>query len=144
MKILIIIFISLISISSALACSCLPSSVKDSFSESTEVFQGKVNGVQDSGELNYVVFSVSKVWKGDLGSETKVSTAINDGMCGYNFEQGKEYTVFANEKHVSLCSKTVPIVYGQEELSFLNKPNASFDPYPIIAVIIAGIVVVAI
>ena len=51
-------------------------------------------------------------WKGGEQTEITVSTAKSGAACGYGFEKGKKYLVYAGKEdkgkalHVSLCGRT--------------------------------------
>jgi hypothetical protein len=50
------------------------------------------------------------VWKGEMMKDFTVTTARQSAMCGYNFEVGKKYLVYANQSGdglmVNNCSRT--------------------------------------
>jgi hypothetical protein len=101
------------------ACSCLRSlepvkkQVRQAFKDSTAIFAGEVLEIsEDSADENslLVKIKVAKSWKGELSSEVTITTAKNSAMCGYSFEVGKKYLVYANglkdSLMVSNCSRT--------------------------------------
>lgn len=101
------------------ACSCmfsqepLKKQVETAYKDSAAIFTGKVLSVQPSpGEATYVTvkFAVAKTWKGSKGTEISVTTEKDSAMCGYYFEVGKEYVVYANAAKMALttsnCSRT--------------------------------------
>jgi hypothetical protein len=103
----------------AFACSCpvIPGpekkQVQQAFSGSVAIFSGEVLEISDSStDINIwlVKFKVAKSWKGDLNGEVTITTAKNSAMCGYSFEIGKQYLVYANGARdalmVSNCSRT--------------------------------------
>ncbi len=120
----VIAFSSLIS-----ACSCVnPGSVEQEVNESDAVFQGKVISVIKEGEMykeKYkVIFNVSQGWKGEVNSVQEILTSDSSAGCGYYFEEGKEYVVYARnveEKlQVDLCSRTNNINNAKKDLEILN------------------------
>lgn len=87
------------------ACTCLPyTSVKETAEFSDGVFLGKIvstnrNEIDEfTAEFNAAtyVFSVSKVWKGDMGKEVRVKTEASSAACGSFFDVDKEYVVYVN------------------------------------------------
>jgi len=70
--------------------------------------------VRSSADPLHVRFEVARVWKGELGPEAVVTTAMSDASCGYPwFEVGKTYAVFASDAgdglRTGLCSGNVPL-----------------------------------
>lgn len=147
-KILLTIFLSSLlfftGADSVSACSCVqPSSPSEELQKSSAVFMGTVVNI-DSSRLQKakrqiglgssmdpveVTFDVSKSWKGPKNKNITVKTARSSASCGYNFEQGKEYLVYANESdeglNVSLCSRTSLASEAEEDVSKLGK---SYEP----------------
>lgn len=68
-------------------------------------------------------------WKGAAEKEVVVMTGKNDGICGYKFEKGKPYLVYANKtvrdkvKHLStgICHRTAPLADPAEDLKELGE-----------------------
>ncbi len=132
MKYFVIFLIGIISLSIPLyphessACSCIIESSDEALENSVAVFSGKVTKITEdqptwpiisSAEPVTVEFQVDRVWKGPSEKTIKVTTASDEGTCGYGFEMGKTYLVYSYEIEdndplvlkVSLCSKTSPI-----------------------------------
>ena len=96
------------------------------------VFSGRVIGLQLEPQepadptLSFrpedlvTTFAVSSVWKGSLGQETVVRTKFTCCACGYRFQIGETYLVyaFANKSglRTSVCTRTNPIGMAQEDL----------------------------
>ncbi len=123
----------------AFACSCLPSgSVAESVSSSAAVFAGTVTKVDvpqgqgmSSADSVTVTFATQKVWKGTTESQIVVTTSRDSASCGYNFELGQEYLVYANQNtegapglNVSLCSRTTILAQAQSDLAALGEGQA--------------------
>lgn len=138
----------------ATACSCARSGVQQELDQSARVFLGRVASVEprtprmDKGWLtatmgwikrmvdasqpvsqtdfpyNRVTFSVSETFKGSLVNYLIVTTAADSAACGYKFEAGKEYVVYAHgtdeSLRVSLCSRTGPLSDSSTGLSVLR------------------------
>ena len=142
------------------ACSCYPSaSPCFAFERSQAVFVGLVtsvtqdNIVQMLGEkkLSYgqkvVQFTVEESLKGVATKTVDVVTGMGGGDCGYKFETGERYLVYAH-KHESptnirgtplvliaggsslsillgtrLCSRTQPLKYAADDLELIRALN---------------------
>lgn len=140
----------------ALACSCvMPPTVQAAVTDADAVFLGTVLSVTPvnqtaSGGIyslnpisNEVVFSVSSAWKGVLRPEVKVHTGTGGGDCGYLFNTGNTYLVYAYSSHpgspvffignlrveiplgtqqfgTSICTRTVPLTQAAQDLAQLG------------------------
>lgn len=119
------------------ACSCATSGNaeqdrRDQAERADLVFTGVAKGqrVIDEGDPEYqgdesigTRFRVGRTYKGHPGRWVTVSTTANEASCGYNFEVGKRYTVFADESRgeysTNLCSGT--------KQGRINPDNYGFD-----------------
>jgi len=101
------------------ACSCVASlepdkkQVQKAFTSSSAIFSGEVLEISESSaDKNslLVKFKIAKLWKGELKREIIITTNKDSAMCGYGFEVGKKYLVYANglknELFVDNCSRT--------------------------------------
>jgi len=140
------------------ACTCLPpESPADELERSTAVFAGEVTSVKapsgpitSSADPIAVTFQVYTVWKGSHSDTFTITTARSSASCGYPFETGKEYLVYAHgeadDLQVSLCSRTKPLTLASSDLVALGrKERADIGAllqaykYPLIApVVIVG------
>src|SRR5438445_3870464 len=84
------------------ACSCASLSPSQQFQMADVVFAGTVTSINvpsgpqvNSASLEQVTFDVSIFQKGSLGRTIVVSTAMSQGTCGYPFQVGRQYTVYA-------------------------------------------------
>ena len=129
--------------SSTHACSCLAPEtddlrilVKKDYKDSTAVFSGEVIEItKDKTAMRLrVKFRRDKSWKGGVPAEFTITTADNSAMCGYNFELGKKYLVYARgEKsalRAELCTRTAPLASNEDTkiLDKLNKRKTKFSP----------------
>jgi hypothetical protein len=120
------------------ACSCAmpPGSQKEraerALSDSEAVFSGEVvridrpsGPMQSSGDPETDTFRVLKSWKGPKSGTFEVKTPVSDISCGYPFEKGREYLVYASEKRqgleVYLCGETKPLPKAKEDLAALGE-----------------------
>jgi tissue inhibitor of metalloproteinase len=99
------------------ACSCAADTPKGYAKRADVVFTGRVravaNGDDDgvSGDDNLRVrFRVKTVYKGKARRRTTVRTSESEAACGFTFDEGKRYTVFAQKANhklsTNLCSGT--------------------------------------
>jgi hypothetical protein len=81
-------------------------------------------------------FRVDEVFKGELASDSVVHTGFGDGDCGYAFEEGVEYVVYANIAddalrpgtqflRTSICARTAPVGEVPEEPAELRAAAAA-------------------
>ena len=130
----------------AFACSCaFPASAspqeitQQELSRSDAVFAGeavdidKPQPVTSSIAPMKVTFQVSETWKGAERETLDVQTAVSDASCGYPFDEGESYLVFASkgifceegELEVGLCGSTKPLSGAETELAALGPGAAS-------------------
>jgi hypothetical protein len=96
-----------------LACSCPPPpGPKKALEASAAVCLAEVVKIEEAGQERTVSLKVERWWKGGDAAEVVVSTSKSGAACGYGFEKGKKYLVYAGKEergktlHVSLCSRT--------------------------------------
>lgn len=119
----------------AVACSCLePGPARIELQRADAIFVGEVHEIAPIAPhpdvLGYrVYFRVSAAWKGALaGGEIRVQTNENGGMCGYRFEKGERYLVYASlsrdrsELWTSICSRTRSVMDAKLDLDSLGAP----------------------
>ncbi len=123
----------------SLACSCrlsqdsLKKQVSNAYKESAAIFSGTVKSVETAANGNEVIvkFSVKDTWKGAIGKEVTVMTALDSSMCGYDFEVGKEYLVYAygtvDELGVGLCTRTTSMP-NQSDVKYLARLKKKYAP----------------
>lgn len=139
MPILAFILISILligsfpSISSACSCAELPS-IEEELERSQAVFSGKVVKVRENRSLKgyitkSVLFEVSKIWKGVEQSQIIITTGQGGGDCGFDFKEGQEYLIYANESTMYgakslvsvICDRTNELDSSQEDLAILGE-----------------------
>ncbi|MDQ0417357.1 hypothetical protein J2Z48_001530 [Croceifilum oryzae] len=108
------------------ACSCVPlgDPIKEA-DKSSAVFVGQVVKLEDDANQHIATLHVSKRWKGELDPELTVYTALSGAACGFEFEMGKEYLVYATKENghltTTICSRTKLLSEAQADLDALNK-----------------------
>ncbi len=111
----------------------------DRLDNSAAVFSGKVVEFRKvivekpAGEVRIAFFQVDRYWKSNLVEnedykQLVVVTAIDHGACGYDFEEGKSFLVYADKwtyepdlMYTGLGYGTQPIENAQEHLAFLGE-----------------------
>ena len=137
--IMLLFIISMLAIDtdSASACSCVyPGPPDEELAQATAVFAGKVVGIIkpigfgsiSSADPIKVTFRVNTVWKGPVSLTTTITTSRSSASCGYPFEEGVEYIIYAygteDDLSVSLCSRTQPLDAAAEDLEVLGVGTA--------------------
>ena len=106
------------------ACSCIGtgSGSAANYPSNTRIFTGTVTQIEDPqgggplvSSMRPVVvhIAVEKVYSGRVGAEQLVRTVASGASCGFEFEEGQRYTVFAEPPatgdmlSVGMCSGTV-------------------------------------
>lgn len=117
--------------SNVFACSCftpegipIEKQVKDAYTKSSSVFVGQVVDVIKKPETNLIKFRVEKSWNNKFQKEMTVSTPGNSAMCGYEFQVGKKYLVYASGENdklsTYLCTRTASAT-ANKDVALLNK-----------------------
>ena len=122
--------------SSVYACSCVePQPVETELSRSDAVFSGRVLEVKEQTSIRGMMtkaalFEVDHIWKGGSESEIIIHTGSGGGDCGFEFEVGKEYLVYANHSTMYgdkellvtiICDRTKLVDEAQEDLKILGE-----------------------
>ncbi len=122
----------------ALACTCelpqpgktLSQQVAEARVKSKAVFSGVVLEVIENPQLFYVEvkFRVQSSWKLVNTDAITIRTGRGRGDCGYRFEIGESYLVYAygpDESHLetNICQRTTRQADAVEELGLLGKGN---------------------
>jgi hypothetical protein len=120
----------------ALACSCdlpipklsLKQQVKKAWKSSNAVFSGKVLEITKQPQNFYVSVRllVVDLWEGNLPKEVTITTGLGNGDCGYPFEVGESYLIYANgsdENKLStgICHRTKNLLEKPQDLKILGK-----------------------
>ena len=82
----------------------------------------------DVGNKATVTLQASEVWKGSQQQTVTITTEADSSVgCGYPFEEGREYLVYATggEPSVSLCSETKPLSEADADLEALGDGEAA-------------------
>lgn len=117
-----------VSAPSAAACSCVEFSPAQAFERADSVFVGEVvsfnirSGLfgQSSVDPSTVEFSVSEVWKGPRQETLTIRSVRSEASCGYEFQEGLRYLVYAREGQTGLCDGTSLAFHASEHLAALG------------------------
>jgi hypothetical protein len=114
------------------ACSCPWWPIQRYISSSDAVFSGKVVEIKkppsgpgwSGNDPETVTFRVIESWKGPGGGTLEVKTPVSGASCGYYFEEGQDYLVYASGKGESLgtsiCSGTKSLSKADKDLALLG------------------------
>ena len=124
----------------AFGCSCdlpwpnrtLKQRVTKARNDSRAVFSGVVAKIDQAPYSISVTFKVERSWKGALPNQVVVLTGRGGGDCGYLFEMGQRYLVYAYGSNVSslgtnICQRTAMLSESSDDLKILGKPRRSFS-----------------
>lgn len=114
----------------ALACSCAPPPPPAQARDAADsVFSGTVVSVTPGKNGLDVEIQVDRSWKKARCGTVVVQTPSDSAMCGYGFEVGKSYLVYADMQKgklsTNLCSRTRTIEEAGEDLAALGEPEES-------------------
>jgi hypothetical protein len=118
------------------ACTCalpfpnppLQKQVRTALNESRAVFSGKVLEVTEDPQTFYVTvrLRVERVWKGSPREDVRIFTGRGGGDCGYRFEVGRSYLVYAykwreGELGTNICQRTAKLSEASGDLRVLGR-----------------------
>ena len=68
---------------------------------------------------------VEDTFRGSLGgNDVEIVTGMGGGDCGYNFEKGRKYLIYASEYrgrlYAGICSRTRPLIEAAEDLAYFR------------------------
>lgn len=110
------------------ACSCIQLSPTQAFERADTVFVGEATEMkvrrgifgQSSIDPTTVEFAVSEVWKGARQESITIRTVRSEVSCGFEFEIGLKYLVYARDGQTGLCDRTALTNRASEDLAFLG------------------------
>ncbi|MGH9937166.1 MAG: carboxypeptidase regulatory-like domain-containing protein [Blastocatellia bacterium] len=102
-----------------IACTCMVTGPPcQEYWQADAVFVGRVKAkelkeVRVFGAEVRVTFTITEAFRGTLGKEVDIFTNNNSAACGYGFDRGGTYLVYANEYpkgggklHTGICTRT--------------------------------------
>jgi hypothetical protein len=134
MKKLFFSFLFIFSFMTAWACDCEPKATpQEAYAAADIVFVGKVINAETnwiSGGYKYI-FQVERTWKMSADTLLYLKTPLEQD-CGYIFEKGKRYLVYANKKFTAKetdsCSGSKTIEEATEDLQLWGEGTTPRDP----------------
>lgn len=115
----------------AFACSCLElAPPSKAYEESDAVFAGTVENIVHETGVYRVHFAVERAWKGVTETPQLVTTPDNGGLCGYHFQEGIQYLVYAHGKDsisTGICTRTQAVADAYEDFAYLG---SGYEPTP--------------
>lgn len=133
----LVLVASLCSAAPALACSCVFPTVEQAKQDAVALFEGLVTSVVDapaSGPDAYpehsVTLRVARSWRGlEQQEQVTLRTAKEGATCGYAFEVGTSYLVYAGgapgKLEVNSCGRTRRLSEASEDLAALGAGTPS-------------------
>jgi len=124
------------------ACKCVvPGPPSEEMEKFDAVFAGRVVSIEHSfdpnaatvgpGDRTTIGLEVSAVWKGAVHEDMYVTTPPTGGSCGFAFEEGREYILYAHDSpyddggySVSICSRTALLSEAQADLDAFGDGDA--------------------
>lgn len=114
------------------ACSCIrPPEAPIALAASTAVFLGKVTAIERGKNSLQVTIEVDRAWKGITTKTVNISTAENGAACGYHFEIGKSYLIYAHgdkpkegeqpKLSTNICTRTCHIDQAADDLKAIGE-----------------------
>jgi len=127
-------FFSVLNAGNVSACSCIflpetksiDSIVKKAYKNSSAVFVGEVVDIVQKPDVFFVQvkFVVEQKWNDGIKKTVTITTGKGGGDCGYPFEIGKKYLVYAsnskNTLQTNICTKTA-LAENNKDIAVLNK-----------------------
>jgi hypothetical protein len=117
------------------ACSCTePKGPQEELGTAHAVFTGQASRVKQNifqrlFGTTQIEFTVHQSWKGVDQKKITMKTSANTTACGYHFEEGKDYLVYANGNEgstISSCSRTKLVSQAGEDIKALGESQKSF------------------
>ena len=124
------------------ACSCVqPGPPTEELEASAAVFAGRVFLVEHSydpdgriitpEDRSTIGFDVSAVWKGAVHEDMYITTPPTGGTCGFVFNEGDEYIVYAYDSRyedggysTGICTRTALLGEAQQDIDELGEGQA--------------------
>ncbi|MCG8419708.1 MAG: hypothetical protein MJE77_17380, partial [Proteobacteria bacterium] len=117
----------------ALACSCARVDVEEAFTQSDAILIGEVvtieqsSGVPDDGPSSVyrVTVRATRWFKGESQVDIAVHTSGSDASCGFAFEVGQSYLIYASRYEgilgTGLCTRTRLVDGAEDDIQALER-----------------------
>ena len=124
------LLLGLASAEAALACTCAQSpAAPEALASSDAVFTGTVLSIDTTQTGRQVRLRVEGSWKGAKCGEVTIVTALDEAACGYSFQVGTSYLVYANRTQgklsTNICSRTQPTAQANEDFAAIGQPKTT-------------------
>ncbi len=120
------VFVLLVPVPPASACSCADAPVAAHLQNATVAFVGRAEDTKEAPEGLVTRFRVTTVYKGKPVGDAEVTTADNEAACGVPFVEGRTYAVFAQDQAgtltTTLCAGTTDDLASISELTPVAGP----------------------
>lgn len=111
------------------ACSCIELTPAEAFERADAVFVGEVTAFKvrsglfgkSSIDPTTVEFAVSEVWKGPRQEFMTIRTVRSEVSCGFEFDEGLKYLVYARDGQTGLCDRTALTIRASGDLAALGE-----------------------
>ena len=94
------------------------------------MFVARVTKIERGDRGQSVTMEISTTWKGTKGKVVTVETGLGGGDCGYGFEEGESYLVYAYQRKIEegsagplrtgICSRTRPLAKARGDIKALG------------------------
>ena len=116
----------------AAACSCAEQPFEMAHASAAAIFEGRVTSIETVDGTSRVRLDVVQTWRAAEHEHVEVVTAPNEAACGYTFEIGRSYLVYASSAEgdayrVSLCSRTRRMEDADDDRSLLGSGVVPVD-----------------
>ena len=123
----------LAAVPAAFACSCAPPPPPgEARDQADAVLAGTVLEITTETQPGLPVgrrtvrLQIEKIWKGQDCGELTLTTGLGDADCGYGFEVGKSYLIYAFQENgglaTNICTRTAKVDQAAEDLAVLGAP----------------------
>jgi MYXO-CTERM domain-containing protein len=131
---LLVLAVALLSLAPARAqaCSCAEQTFEMAERGAVAIFEARVSAIETAGDASHVRMDVVQTWRAAEHEHVEVVTAPNEAACGYTFEVGRSYLVYASSVEgeayrVSLCSRTRRMEDADDDRSLLGSGVVPVD-----------------
>ena len=133
--ILLVAFLNGLLMNRGSACQCFSGPPCEAYKYSGVIFIGELLTQQNSGFGGRIgilySFKVTKLYKGKRSGEMKIMSGFGGGDCGYPFEKGIPYLIYADSiqggvLYTDICTRTRQVREAALDLSYLdNLPKSA-------------------
>lgn len=117
----------------ASACKCMEkNNPREEFYSSDAVFTGRVISMEQRYGM-VVAMRAERVFKGPIGNEVVVHTGLGSRDCGFPFEIGESYLVYARQDPMNgelitnSCFRTAELSWVNEEIRALEEIKSELE-----------------